>query len=774
VEDATGCVVSDTVEVKSRVGRNYYVSTTGSNSSNGTANAPFKSLKYAVGQACDRDTIIVLPGTHVEDSIVVNKPLFITSNQYLTGDTSFVGTTVIKGLNNAVFYYRNVGNALITDTLYSVINGLTIEGGRTTGGELGGGLDIRNTTLKMSKCVVQGNTGHFGGGITLQDWNTRVVIANTVVRNNNATSQAGGVNVREIRSLALRNVRVLNNQSNGDNGGIWLRYIQNLTINGLVVKNNYSVGSYPVGEWRINGWGSYQNMYITDNVGGSGSNHSMRIYKEGWNDPSNGQEITFVNFLLARNVTQNWPSLFLDGNTQLRLINSVVSDNSGRSSGYQNEGNIAFNDNAHLRLFNSIVTKNGAYAIIGNGCGTSLVTAKNSLIEGGQASIANPSCGAQGTITTNLVSPNLTTAPFFVDRANGDYRLAKFSSMIGYGLGTATVGTGATLNAPAVDVLGAVRPQPVNTNPDLGVYEHPSGAGEPGLNLIVVGNGSCQTASGSATVNLIRINNLPAGTPNISWVKLGDPSWTPQTTTTISNLAAGNYEVTLTVGTTVFKDTAVVATAPAMSIVNSSLLTNCFGGNDGTLKFNIQGGTPFTGGTYKYTVQQLTKHGGVASWTDNSTQERSANFMSMPRTSGTYRISVTDAKGCQFVDTITLGYRNTLPVAQIVASGPLTICQGETVSWVATTANTTDSYSWNDGSNLSVNSVGASGNWVVTVTDTAGCAASDSVLVDVKLTPTLMTGTAPAQTGGALTGYTYLGMLNGGKHNFPFKITMVT
>jgi hypothetical protein len=578
-------VVSDTVEVKSRVGRNYYVSTTGSNASNGTASAPFKSLKHAISQSCDRDTVIVLPGTHVEDSIVVNKPLYITSNQYLTGDTSFVGSTTIRGINNAVFYYRNVGNALITDTLYSGINGLTIEGGRTTGGELGGGLDVRESTLKISKCVIQGNTGHFGGGITLQNWNTRVVIANTVIRNNNATSQAGGVNVREIRSLSLRNLRVLNNQSNGDNGGIWLRYIQNLTIDGLVVKNNYSVGSYPVGEWYINGWGTYRNMYIADNVGGSGSNHSMRVRKESWNDPTNGQEITFVNFLLVRNVTQNWPSLFLDGNTQLRLINSVVSDNSGRSSGQtQNEGNIAFNDNAHLRLFNSIVTKNGAYAIIGNGCGTSFVTAKNSLIEGGPSAIANPSC-AQGAITTNLISPNLTTSPLFVDRTNGDYRLAKFSSMIGYGLGSALVGTGATLTAPNVDILGALRPQPVNTNPDLGVYEHPNGEGEPGLNLIVVGNGACQTANGSATVNLIRINNSPAGTPTISWVKLGDPTWTPQTTTSISNLTSGSYQVTLTVGSSVFIDTAVVSTAPAMSIVNNSLFANCFGDNNGTLKW---------------------------------------------------------------------------------------------------------------------------------------------------------------------------------------------
>jgi hypothetical protein len=145
--------------------------------------------------------------------------------------------------------------------------------------------------------------------------------------------------------------------------------------------------------------------------------------------------------------------------------------------------------------------------------------------------------------------------------------------------------------------------------------------------------------------------------------------------------------------------------------------------------------------------------------------------MPTQRSSGTYRISVTDAKGCVFVDTLTLGYRNALPTAQITASGSLTICEGEAVSLDATTLNITDTYSWNDGSNLSVNTVGTSGSWSVTVMDTSGCSNSDTVIVDVKATPVVFTGTPPAQTGGQISGYTYLGELNGNHYYYSSGIS---
>lgn len=758
-EDASGCKVQKQVVLSSKLGRKVFVSTTGLNSNVGTQSAPYATIQHAIDQACDRDTIIILNGTYNQDSIIVNKPLIIASNYLSTGDTNDIRNTVINGSNNRVFTYQGFSGT-IGDTSRSMLLGVTIQNGVTAG--RGGGVWVRNhngeATLKISHSVIRDNRAQNGGGVATEEWGSYLVIANTRILNNYASDHSGGLFAHYNNTIVLRNLEISGNSAQNDNGGLMVgpavvgRYI------GLRIKNNTSVGGTPSGIFLGHNQTVLRNIEVTGNVGGQNSNHHFRLRFDGWGASVQGDELRVSNLLMANNVTQGWSGLYLDNGNNYSFINSTFVDNVSRNN---DKGQIVLTDNTSIRLLNSIVTMSNGRTIIANGCSPGSVTIRNSAIEGGATGIQNESC-AQNPFTPTLTSPNVTTAPFFVDRANGDYRLAKFSSLIGYGAVSATLAT-KTLVAPLVDLTGAARPQPINTKPDVGVYEHPDSLGRPGLNMIVVDNGSCQTANGAATVNLIRINNQPAGTPTISWMKLNDPTWTTQTTNTISGLSSGSYQVTVTVGTTApFIDTAVVTTAAPLALVNNSLLTNCFGGNDGTLKFSIQGGSPFTGGTYKYDIAQLVRDGGVANYTDNSSQERSANFISTQRHSGTYRITVTDAKGCQFVDTITLGYRNALPTAQITASGPLTICEGDVVSLDATTTNATDMYSWNDGSTVEFNTVGVSGSRIVTVTDTAGCSNSDTVVVDVKANPVVFTGTPPAYSGDSLgIDYEYLGQHNG-------------
>jgi len=767
-EDASGCKVQKQVVLSSKLGRKVFVSTTGLNSNVGTQSAPYATIQHAIDQSCDRDTIVLLNGTYNQDSIIVNKPLIIASNYLYTGDTNDIRNTVINGSNNRIFTYQGFGGTL-GDTARSMLVGLTIQNGVAAG--RGGGIWVRNyngePALKINSCKIRSNYANEGGGVGADSW-VRLVIANSSIRDNVAGSTGGGVFSHNSWALYLRNTSIIGNSAN-DAGGISNNIAPYSGFENLKIVNNTSVGGTPSAYLSGNSGTLFRNIEVRGNVGGPNSNHHLRIRFDNWNSPYSGDELKIFNLLMANNITQGWSGVYLEGGNNFSFINSTFVDNVSRNGNAWNEkGQIVLTDNVSVRLLNSIVTLSNGRTIIANGCSPGSVTIRNSAIEGGATGIQNESC-AQNPLTPTLTSPNFTTAPFFMDRANGDYRLAKFSSLIGYGAVSATMAT-KTLTAPLVDITGAVRPQPVNTNPDVGVYEHPDSIGRPGLNLIVTNNGACQTANGSATVNLIRINNQPAGTPTISWMKLNDPTWTAQTTNTISGLSSGSYQVTVTVGTSApFIDTAVVTTAAPLALVNNSLLTNCFGGNDGTLKFSIQGGSPFTGGTYKYNIAQLIRDGGVANYTDNSTQERSANFLATQRNSGSYRISITDAKGCQFVDTITLGYRNALPMAQITASGPLTMCEGEALTLTATTLNATNTYSWNDGSNLSVNTVGTGGLKVVTVTDTSGCSNSDTVVVDVKANPVVYTGTPPAFTGQPLTqDYAYLGAHNN-NHYYIYK-----
>ena len=56
----------------------YYVSTTGSNSNNGTSATPFLTITQAVSTASGGDTIVVQPGTYRETIDMLGKNLVLT------------------------------------------------------------------------------------------------------------------------------------------------------------------------------------------------------------------------------------------------------------------------------------------------------------------------------------------------------------------------------------------------------------------------------------------------------------------------------------------------------------------------------------------------------------------------------------------------------------------------------------------------------------------------------------------------------------------------
>jgi hypothetical protein len=681
---------------------------------------------------------------------------------------------------DATFFYGGFNSSNIADTNSSQLVGLTIEGGVNPHVDQwyghGGAISVWNSVVKLNRLVLKNNTAKDGGAIGLMGHGFTAVVANCIIEGNTAYNSGGGLTANLTGDLWIRSTSFKNNTANSEGGGLWNQ--SNLIMSDVIIEGNTAQNRGGFYSSTISPWSSgtkrWSRVIVRNNVANS-------EFGGGYFQKS-GSSSQFIldNVLIVNNASQNYPGIHFGGydDNRISIINSTIYGNTGSGTSQAAKNNVGFSDNTRIRLLNSIIGRSGGasgYTFYANNCGTKYLMADaSSVIVGGAASIYEDQCGGQ--LVKSLTGIK-TSVPFFTDPENGDYSLKSFSALIGAGLASNSLGITTvspniaplTLTATSMDAFGGARPNPTGSSIDIGAVESPLGVGLPGINVIVVGNGVCQTANGSATVNLVQINGQPTGTPMISWVKLGDATWTPQTTTTISNLTSGSYQVTLTVGSSVFIDTAVVTTAPAMSIVNNTLLANCFGDNNGTLKFSIQGGSPFTGGTYKYDIQQLSKDGGIANWNDNSTQERSANFMSTQRSSGTYRISITDAKGCVFVDTLTLGYRNALPTAQITASGSLTICEGEAVSLDATTLNITDTYSWNDGSNLSVNTVGTSGSWSVTVTDTAGCRNSDKVQVNVSPIPTLRTGTPPAQTGGIIgADYAYLGSFNG-NHYYIYK-----
>lgn len=91
---------------------------------------------------------------------------------------------------------------------------------------------------------------------------------------------------------------------------------------------------------------------------------------------------------------------------------------------------------------------------------------------------------------------------------------------------------------------------------------------------------------------------------------------------------------------------------------------------------------------------------------------------------------------------------NPTPDATITASGPLTFCQGSSLTL---TTGTGSSYTWSTGATTQSISVNAAGNYSVTVSNTCNCSSSDTVTVTVNPSPSA-TATATSAACGANNG----------------------
>ncbi|MEO6168956.1 MAG: T9SS type A sorting domain-containing protein, partial [Chitinophagales bacterium] len=89
-------------------------------------------------------------------------------------------------------------------------------------------------------------------------------------------------------------------------------------------------------------------------------------------------------------------------------------------------------------------------------------------------------------------------------------------------------------------------------------------------------------------------------------------------------------------------------------------------------------------------------------------------------TAGTFTVTVTDVNGCSGTSpqkVVTLG---TAPLPVITASGPLSFCDGGTVTLDAGSGYS--SYNWSNAKTTQTNAITASGIFTVTVTNSSGCA----------------------------------------------------
>lgn len=178
-------------------------------------------------------------------------------------------------------------------------------------------------------------------------------------------------------------------------------------------------------------------------------------------------------------------------------------------------------------------------------------------------------------------------------------------------------------------------------------------------------------------------------------------SWnTGATSKDLTNLSAGNYEVTITdaKGCSFFGAYSVLETNP-MEVSSNSVPPLC-NSSDGSISLSVSGGTaPFT-----------------YSWNTGATTSKLENL-----TAGTYSVVVTDANGCSVSNSYSLWDTTTLEVEAQVEDAS---CQGNAdgaISLSVSGGAAPYTYSWSHGASDSNLSNLEPGDYEVTVQDANGC-----------------------------------------------------
>lgn len=191
----------------------------------------------------------------------------------------------------------------------------------------------------------------------------------------------------------------------------------------------------------------------------------------------------------------------------------------------------------------------------------------------------------------------------------------------------------------------------------------------------------------------------------------------------LSGLTAGNYTVTVTdVNNCVSSVNSIQVTQPsaALNATTSSTAALCFGSSTGTITVSPSGGTT----PYSY------------NWNTSATTQNLSNL-----TSGTYTVTITDARNCQSIKSITVSQ----PAAAVTVSTTKTDvrCFGNSTGIAtASGAGGTSPYTylWNTGATTaSINTIPA-GVYTVTVTDMNGCSAGTTITILQPAAPLSLSG----------------------------------
>ncbi len=194
--------------------------------------ADFSTIQMAIDSSLDADTVLVQPGTYVENLNLTGHNIVFGSLFLTTGDTGYISQTVIDGDSSgtAVVFgdWQDSSTAIVG---FTITNGL---GAGTFPDFEGGGITCQyQAKPRICWNIITGNSAFAGGGISCRQ-HADAVIKNNTIGGNSATA-GGGIYSYDNNAIIVDNT-INENSAIDDGGGILSRsrgnHISGNNING--------------------------------------------------------------------------------------------------------------------------------------------------------------------------------------------------------------------------------------------------------------------------------------------------------------------------------------------------------------------------------------------------------------------------------------------------------------------------------------------------------------------------------------------------------------